>query len=47
MTESIVKPVSLIAPGIANFVLKRVICRKKHWKAEMKVSEEIVWVLYY
>jgi len=47
VTESLVKPISMIATGIGTYIVKAKILKKKNWKIEVKESEEIVWVIYH
>ena len=47
ITESIAKPLSLIGSGIASYIIKGKILRKKDWKVVLYESEEVVWTLYY
>ena len=47
ITETVAKPVSLLFTTLTAFVLKRVIKKDTDWYPEMKVAEEVVWIIYY
>ena len=47
ISETIVKPLSLLATGFASLFLKKFLCRKQDWRPPFLESEQIVWLIYY
>lgn len=46
-TETLAKPFSFFANTLYSFLRKKVIKNDPNWYPEMKVAEEVVWIIYY